>query len=251
MLKTSGLLPSVVTDGWPCFMWRHWEKTPARFELPIDFALPSGEQLMRLVQKATQQVPASRVRVFLGRRGHLSEAQQFYPTSSDSNLEMYLNRAAELAHDDFTLVINGAQEFDFEFCCCLHSFSRGLLKEIGLPLKRDVVVYASHAAKTAAGVHKDPCSNFLFPVIGRKRFRLWPAEALRSNTKVIGSVSYEEVINESIACEVERGNLLYMPSSYYHVAEAEHGLSVHVSLVLRTDGIYLARSGSWRSRRLW
>ena len=90
MSPASGLLPS----GWPDFGRRHWERAPAQSHLPVGCALPSGEQLMEVVREATRGNAASRVRVFTANPVPFTDARQFDPTGSDSNLESYLIRAA-------------------------------------------------------------------------------------------------------------------------------------------------------------
>jgi ribosomal protein L16 Arg81 hydroxylase len=145
------------------------------------------------------------------------------------------------------LVINNAQQHDLELGRWLGEFGRELLTQVGPALRSDVVLYASITPKTAFGVHKDRNHNFLFPVVGRKRFRLWPKEALESKPSVIGSTHYDEILDQGQICDVERGSLLYIPRYYYHVAEAENQPWAHVSLMTGVDQACAASGSSWRS----
>ena len=228
-------------------MRNYWGKKPAHFRLPADYALPREEQLMRLVRLATQPDPAQRVRLFLGSAPCLADMRRLYPADTDANLDTYLRRAATCAGAGFTLVINNAQQHDLELCRWLGEFSRGLSIEVGLALSSDVVLYASITPKTAFGVHKVRNHNFLFPIVGRKRFRMWPGEALQTKPSIIGSTHYDEILDDGELYDVERGSLVYIPSNYYHVAEAENEPWAHVSLMTGLDQTCVASSSSWRS----
>jgi hypothetical protein len=225
----------------------YWGKKPAHFRLPADYALPGEVQLMRLVRLATRSDPAQWVRLFLGSAPCLADMRRFYPVDTDANLDTYLRRVATYAGTGLTLVINNAQQHDLELGRRLGEFSRGLITEVGLALRSDVVLYASITPKTAFGVHKDRNHNFLFPIIGRKRFYMWPGEALQSKPSVIGSMHYDEILGDGEVYDVERGSLLYIPPSYYHVAEAKNQPWVHVSLMTGVDQTYGASGSSWRS----
>jgi ribosomal protein L16 Arg81 hydroxylase len=239
--------PGALANGWPDFMRNYWRKKPTHFRLPADYALPGEEQIMRLVRLATRSDPAHWVRLFLGSAPCLADMRRFYPADTDANLNTYLRRAATCAGAGFTLVINNAQQHDLELSRWLGEFSRGLITEVGLALRSDVVLYASITPKTAFGVHKDRNHNFLFPMVGRKRFHMWPGEALQSKPSVIGSTHYDEILGDGEVYEVGRGSLLYIPSNYYHVAEAENQPWAHVSLMTDVDQTCVASGSSWRS----
>jgi ribosomal protein L16 Arg81 hydroxylase len=239
--------PGALANGWPDFMRDYWGKKPAHFRLAADYALPGEEQLMRLVRLATQSDPAQWVRLFLGSSRCVDDMRPFYPADTGANLDTYLRRAATCAGAGFTLVINNAQQHDLELCRWLGNFSRGLSIEVGLALRSDVVLYASTTPKTAFGVHKDRNHNFLFPMVGRKRFHMWPWEALQNKSSVIGSTHYDEILGDGEVYDVERGSLLYIPSNYYHVAQAENQPWAHVSLMTGVDQTCVATGSCWRS----
>lgn len=140
-----------------------------------------------------------------------------------------------IGNTDFTLVVNHAQVYSLEAWKGMRAFLVGLCKIIGLPLSTDVVIYLSRSATTAFGAHKDLYSNFLFQLGGQKRFRLWKAEVFERRPEFIHGVPSDEIEDDSVSFDMTAGDLLYMPSGYYHFAEAGNELSIHVSLVLNAD----------------
>jgi hypothetical protein len=84
-------------------------------------------------------------------------------------------------------------------------------------------------------------------MVGRKLFRLWPEAALKSKPSVIGRTHYDEILGDAEVYEVERGSVLYIPSNYYHIAEAENQPWAHVSLMIGVDEACMTSGSSWRS----
>src|SRR5207245_3009425 len=95
----------------------------------------------------------------------------------------------------------------------------------------DVELFVSNNRLTPFGIHRDPASNFTLVVQGRKRMRLWP-EAFFTRRPPMDAESYAAHLGQALTLEGEPGDLLYWPSSYWHVAESDGDLSVTMNICL-------------------
>jgi hypothetical protein len=231
--------------GWKRFVEFNWERQPRYFPVPFPKLLAESSKVFEVLVKTsenarrgleTQPNQKGRVRFYI-EHGHITSiAGKYLPTIEDNSFQGYSERILqELNGRDFTLIANNAQAVDFELWNRMRSFLSGLCAIVGTPLRSEFTIYTSKSRLTAAGVHIDTYSNFLFQVIGHKRFLMWPSEILRAKPHLIRSVNYDEIAADAITAEVGPGDLLYIPSEYYHLAETDDELSVHVSFIMNTE----------------
>jgi hypothetical protein len=109
-----------------------------------------------------------------------------------------------------------------------------LWQRIGLPLTGAITtLFHGDYEATPTGVHKDRFTTLLFALAGRKRMRFWPE---RPWTAPVSTVTdYDAYLATSFAIEVGPGDVLYWPSSYYHVGEAAGGVSISVNIGVPID----------------
>jgi ribosomal protein L16 Arg81 hydroxylase len=96
----------------------------------------------------------------------------------------------------------------------------------------EAIVFLGNYGKTPFGLHKDQDSNCTFVIAGRKRILAWPAEHFPEPRKW-NSLSYERFRDKAIVLEGEPGDLLYWPSTYWHIGEGNGDLALTLSLVIR------------------
>jgi 50S ribosomal protein L16 3-hydroxylase len=241
----AGQLPAGLPGGWESFVESYWERAPLYLKDPLGGPFADEDWLFRVILRAsasarretpTQSSQKKYVRFCIEHYLPIANLNAHLPYPADGSLDGYAARLSSvLGGRDFTLITNNSQGYDFDLWARMRAFVSGLYELVGVPLRSEVVIYVSNAPTTAAGVHKDPYSNFLFQVRGRKRFRLWPGEVVRARPELARSLDYEGVLGEAQTVDLEPGDLLYMPSGYYHVAETSGELCAHVSIIVGTD----------------
>ncbi|HEX3761564.1 MAG TPA: cupin domain-containing protein [Kofleriaceae bacterium] len=109
-----------------------------------------------------------------------------------------------------------------------------LWQRIGLPLTGAITtLFHGDYEATPTGVHKDRFTTLLFALAGRKRMRFWPVRPWTAPVSTI--TDYDAYRATSFAIEVGPGDVLYWPSSYYHVGEAAGGVSISVNIGIPID----------------
>jgi hypothetical protein len=109
-----------------------------------------------------------------------------------------------------------------------------LWQRIGLPLTGAITtLFHGDYEATPTGCHKDRFTSLLFALAGRKRMRFWP---VRPWTEPVSTMPrYEAYRSTSFAIEVGPGDVLYWPSSYYHVGEGVGGMSTSINVGIPID----------------
>jgi len=244
--------------GWKSFVDQTWGQ---RSELFKDFSAPllSADELFELLVKISRSESTHKISdkagfTFYVEHTRLSNPWAYLlPESEDQSVQGYADRVNRLLDNrDFTLVVNNTQAFDFETWNMMRRFVSGLYSHIGLPLRAEVMIYLSHAGTTSVGVHRDLNSNFLFQVFGKKRFLMWPSKVFVDNPHLVRAHDVTDIPEAPIVADLNPGDLLYMPSDYYHMADCTHEsethnrLSVHVSFLIGAE----SQIGYHRAMRL-
>src|SRR5690606_24107220 len=88
------------------------------------------------------------------------------------------------------------------------------------------------------GVHKDDASNFQFILEGDKTMRVWPDQAfgdpaaMWEDASHVRDAEYERARARGEVLRGRPGDVLYWPSSHWHVGESDRRLSVALNLAL-------------------
>ena len=165
-----------------------------------------------------------------GKESGLPPLLPLLPTRKDKTFEGYHHRLTSKTNDiKYGLIINYLQTVDpqlFESVCRqLQPF----LREIGIPFgNRSCTLWLGNYERTPFGVHIDPLAGFQFPIIGRKRLRLWTSEYQNKHPELELAQDYKKHLRNSVLIEADPGGMLYWPSDLWHVGESDG--QFHVSL---------------------
>jgi 50S ribosomal protein L16 3-hydroxylase len=218
-----------VPEGfWRGFSDRYWEKEPVVFKQPCPSSIATEEELYRgfLAMQAhpNRSVPplVNSIRVFLEKTQVLCDAREYYPHASDGSLHGYSRRMRGVRMERFGLSANMFQASSTILCARFRRFLRGLYGEVGYPTEpADVVCFFGNYGVSPFGVHTDASSVFSFIVAGSKRYRLFPMDALAAHPEIHYGSRYQPFLGRGLVLEGAPGDLIYWPSSYWHVGENE------------------------------
>jgi hypothetical protein len=149
---------------------------------------------------------------------------RWMPRSRDAGLQGYLARVrAEAGQTDVALFASNFQvELGWVVFRRFCQFLEGLYQFTGLPaLQVEADLFLGNYRRTTLGVHRDSAHVFCLAVEGRKRVRVWPAEAVSSISPRTGPRSYAHLLKNSLVLEGGSGDILYWPASYWHIAESD------------------------------
>ncbi|MCA9712729.1 MAG: hypothetical protein KDK70_43270, partial [Myxococcales bacterium] len=231
-------------EFWAEFVERHWERAPRVLERPFAQPIASPEDVFGAVvdasraarevrlQRHATRVP--RVRFFVDGAALMSDLDEHLPDERDGHPDRYFDRVAALLEDrPFELVVNELQEHSFTLWSRLRSFLRGLYRHVGLPAARaDAVAFLRRQERTSFGVHRDDASVFMFVLAGTKRVLTWPESSMRGREHVLMTREYHRFRDEAIVLEGQPGDVLYWPSSHWHIGEGDGRPSVSLNLSL-------------------
>jgi hypothetical protein len=157
------------------------------------------------------------------------------PVARDRSLAGYAARlAGALGDRRHALVISRFHGHAHAVGAAARAMFAPLWQRIGLPVTGAITtLFHGDYEATPTGVHKDRFTTMLFALAGRKRMRFWPA---RPWTEPVSTVTrYDAYLATSFAVEVGPGDVLYWPSSYYHVGETAGGVSTSVNIGIPID----------------
>lgn len=229
------VLPS---DFWSHFVAHRWGKSPLVIKKPFAKSLATAQEVFLAIRHATDQFRASdsnvRIRFYM-EDGFSLQPAPYLPDSSDHSATDYAARVTrKLSGQCFGLILNGFQAYDVELWRRVREFLRGLLTEISIQPMVEGVLFFGNYDKTPRGIHKDPVDIFLFVIEGRKKMYLWPEESFPDGDHDARLDSDFAILRrDALILEGEPGDVIYWPSSYWHVGEAVGGLSLSLSLALK------------------
>lgn len=226
-----------IDEFWAAFAAEHWEQRPLVFKSPLDEELISAGRAFECSVEACERWRARQpaaLRFFLENGLLQSNPDRYLPRRADADFDAYARRIApQLGGQGFAFVLNGAARYDFGVFLRARRFLRGLYERVGMPGDvTDMDIFVGNYRHTPFGVHTDKASNFSFVLSGRKKFLVWPWPALSSRPELHRSVDFESVRSQAQVLEAEAGQVVYWPSSYWHIAESEGDLSAVLNVAL-------------------
>ncbi|WIG97795.1 cupin domain-containing protein [Myxococcus sp. SDU36] len=211
---------------WDTFVRRYWNQRPVLFKGTR--ASPfTVEDVFEASAGATRRYlsrsypPTSRPDVtFTVDRLRQLRSREWLPRASDGSLDGYDARiAAQLGQRRYALIIATLHASSFPLWSRQRAFFAGLWQRVGLPVTGGITtLFHGTYEHSPVGVHLDRFTTFLFALRGRKRMRFWRKRPLREDVSTI--LDYQPYLASSFVAEVEPGDILYRPSTYYHVGES-------------------------------
>jgi len=237
--------------SWPKFARQFWEKKPTvfreRFETPL---FPPEEVFCALRRAAADDsaprtvwvdqvyVPSARDRVHL-------------PSNEDKSFTDY---CCGLPSADVCVVHYELQRYSPEIWMRARGFLLDVMNVVGLPTKADIDVFYGRYRATPRGPHTDTAGNFSFVIEGRKKMLMWPPgyfESRRLSVTRNGSDGMKDIANprsyhrfakDAVVLEGGPGDVLYWPSSYWHMAVSEEfapTMALNIALYVREQPAHI------------
>ncbi len=155
---------------------------------------------------------------------------QILPLKKDKNLTGYHKRTAAL-FKDYCLVCDELLKVSAESQSLLTDFTDQLFRHVGWPNQfSEMGLYLGNYRQTPFGVHVDQCGVFSFPVVGTKKFRIWKPSFAERNPKLDRALKYDQFKKSSTVLTANSGDMVYWPSSAWHIAESDGSFSATWSL---------------------
>lgn len=154
--------------------------------------------------------------------------QRLLPARRDGSFAAYNARLMDLEGlPNYALVVADWHQFNRALWERILSAVQGLAAVVGISHARmDTQVFLGTYKTTPFGVHVDRTSGFHFPVAGTKTMRFWPDRFAQATPELRGALRYERYLEQSTALSARPGQVLYWPSSDWHVAESDGEFSV-------------------------
>lgn len=234
---------SLDKNFWRRFTKAKWNRKPTVIRAPFRNSIVTSAEVFEALIRATRRLRAPTddlsFRLASGRVLLDSDLDRLLPRAQDISLERYASRIDRTAGgQQFSIFISDFQiDLGWAFFRRLQQFLKELYVIEGVPSKRaEVDLFLGNYRRTHTGVHRDSADVFCFVVDGRKRIRAWPEDAIPSTSPVSGPSKYERFLGRSICLEGEPGDIIYWPSSYWHVAESGGWFGSSLSLGLYYGG---------------
>ncbi|MEM9457849.1 MAG: cupin domain-containing protein [Myxococcota bacterium] len=229
---------------WAEFAGRHWERAPLVLRQPLAEPLIGSNALFGALRRAAQvflnlkqqrHAPQfSRVRFFVDGAELLTDIAARLPGPTDHKSTDYFARLDDLlANRAGELVIHDLQEHSYELWSGLRRFLAGLYTHVGLPAAHaDAVAILRTRGRNSFGLHRDDASVFMFVLEGHKRILLWPEQDMLGQEHLLATTQFEQLRQRAIVLEGKPGDVLYWPSTYWHVGDDDGAPSVSINLGL-------------------
>lgn len=170
-----------------------------------------------------------------GFKAGAEDVLQVLPEKEDKSLLGYHARMKAL-FPDYCLVCDELLTVNTQKQHLLTDFTNELYRHVGFPNRfSEMGLYLGNYRKTPFGVHVDSCGVFSFPVVGKKRFRLWTSAYVKKNPNLDRAFKYDKYKKDSQLLEAGPGDMTYWPSSAWHIAESDGSFSATWSLGVWVD----------------
>ena len=230
---------SLDKNFWRRFTKAKWNRKPTVIPAPFRSPIVTSADVFRAVVSASRRLREPTddfsFRLKKGRLVLDKDLDRWVPRAEDGSIKSYVSRIGRRrAGRQFSIFVSDFQlELGWAFFSRLQQFLKGLYEIEGVPSGRaEVDLFMGNYRRTHSSVHRDSADVFCFVVDGRKHIRAWPADAISSSSPVTGPSQYMRFLGQSIWLEGNPGDIIYWPSSYWHVAESGGWFGSSLSLGL-------------------
>ena len=224
---------------WRDFTKTYWNQKPTVIRAPFRNPIVTPAEVFGALVKATRRLrgPTDDLSIHLDTARVLlnTDLDRWLPRAEDASIQRYLARIKCTPKGrQFSIFVRDFQlDLGWVFISRLQQFLKGFYEIEGVPPERaEVDLFFGNYLRTHSGVHRDSADVFCFVVDGRKRFRAWPADTIPSGSPLTGPTRYAHFLKRSVCLEGEPGDIIYWPSSYWHVAESGGWMGSSLSLAL-------------------
>jgi hypothetical protein len=240
-MKQQSKAPKLDQKFWKHFATKYWEKETF-IAKGIDSAILQIDEsaifelLVQYSDICRKKKDPEGFKLFIdGVKTYPEEVLLYLPRKSDKSLQGYNSRVSK-TFDDYCLVCDELLRVFADKLEALIEFSQGLYNQVGLPNRfSEIGLYLGNYKKTPFGVHVDNCGVFSFPIVGRKKFRIWKPDYVAKNPNIVRAISYAKHLKHSQLIDIGPGDMSYWPSSAWHVAESDGTFNTTWSLGVWTD----------------
>jgi 50S ribosomal protein L16 3-hydroxylase len=219
---------------WARFAKQHLEKRPLNLKRPFVAPITTAAELFRAMVAARAKLGQNEkrhLRFFVDDEIRRSHIRQNLPRGTDANFDGYCKRISRsLNGARFGLVVVEYPSFDARIQKRVRQFLRPLQELISSGVKPKTLLFMGNYERTPVGIHRDLHGTFVFVIEGRKRFRAWPGSFFPDAGKITGRLRYRQFLAGSITLEGTAGDLIYWPSSYWHIGEPVGGFSISLNV---------------------
>lgn len=226
---------------WTRFHREHWERSGVVLRAPFEQPLAEpGDVFRRLVEASDHYRAGDRSldpEFFIEHAQLRADVAVHLPSPRDASVEAWSARLTRMIDGRrFGLIVDNFEACDDPLWWRLRQFLRGLYALTGVPGNHvKTTLFLGNYGRTPFGVHRGRSGNFMFVISGRKRIRAWPDEFFRGKEDMTNRLDYDRFLGTSITLDAEPGDIIYWPSSYWHIGEDLGGWSVAISVALFMD----------------
>lgn len=224
-------------DFWSSFVADYWEKRPKVFQSVLQTSPLTEDDVIQSLESVKKLAAGQDVRLYAGNRLVLGrEALRFATSASD--LSTYVNSVSDsLSGDPCGIVVNNIHLYCPRLWSFFESLTADLASHVGIPgsMVHSAMLIGNYTT-TPFGIHRDDAGVLTFVVKGPKRMLVWPYNYFANRRDVIRIgdtvlAEPESFADDALVLEAGPGDIMYWPSSYWHVAvETEKHVHATVSL---------------------
>lgn len=224
---------------WKDFFGRVWEQSAATLPRPAALNFDDRDLLAALRKRLMAPTSDGTVRLVVDGEDIRPIPSFIVPDACDKEFTNYLQRVDKgYEGRQWSLCVFRLHQASESLWRMAGSFLAGLYAELrALPSGAvDVDIFLGRYVATPVGVHTDHAANFMLSVHGEKRMALWdPAELPErpENRTPTGGMQFDRSMARVFTATTN--NIVYMPSSWYHVGESPERATASLNIALFYD----------------
>lgn len=244
------LPPSIEKEmNWDKFFKVYWGNKPVLFKKPferpiinkntvMDFLKARGD-LIRGGNKSEIVLYDKNKEIVTSRyieKGILCGLEGLLPKDKDNALDLYIRSISQREkYETYCLYLSYPHTYP-EIWNSIRKIIKNILKFIPItPAGLNTDMFIGNYKNTHSGVHKDNIDNFMFMLHGTRRMLLWDEYTWKEQLGNPDNIDYSTYDYEAfrpfaLTAELEEGDMLYWPSSYWHVGENSGDYSVSFNI---------------------
>lgn len=226
---------NTLTAFWSDFCRNHWESRPGQFPGFFSSPIASPTELFQACLDKSGAGASDRIWVASQDSYQKVDYSKFGPRTEDVDLDGFFERIDQnLKGRPFGLNRHALQLGSAELWFRFRQFLRDFHELLGLPTGRwDIDTFWGTYAATPFGIHVDNASVFAIGVKGYRTYYTWPRDYFEEDDPALHSPD-PGVIDphkaEAVRLELGPGDMVYWPSSHWHVVTSDGSPSAVIQL---------------------